>query len=58
MSRPLLTERQIREAGAAHVRGWRQDGWELPEHRAEQAAAILAPARDLLHPPDLPATAA
>ncbi len=58
MSRPLLTEQQIREAAAANVRRWRDHGWALPEHRADHAAAILLPARDLLHPPDQPATAA
>ncbi len=58
MTRRLLSEQQIREAGAANVRRWRDDGWALPERRAEHAAAILAPARDLLHPPDQPASAA
>ncbi len=58
MTRPLFAEAAIREAGAANVRRWREHGWDLPEHRADHAAAILAPARDLLHPPNSSATAA
>ncbi len=58
MTRRLLTEQQIRQAGADNVRRWRDDGWTLPEQRADHAAAILLPARDLLHPPGRVAPAA
>lgn len=45
--RVLHTEADIRAAGAAAVRAWREGGWQLPEQRVEHAAAILAPVTEL-----------
>lgn len=52
MTRILHTEAEAFAAGADAVKAWRAAGWTLPEARAEHVAAILAPARDALAPPE------
>lgn len=50
MTGRLMTEAEIREAGAACVREWRANGWQMSDRVADRVAVILAPVWDLLYP--------